>query len=505
MKRWSYIAAVAALTILAAVRVASTHRVFSETIDEPVHLAMGWKWLGGDQTGDISHPPLARMLFALPLTLAEVPDPPKGDDVEQGNFLLYHGDRYLKHLARGRLGNLLMLIAAILAVAEQARRTFGRTVAVIAVALYSNLPPLLAHAGLMTTDMAVAAAIPLALLALDRFLEAATTKRALVLGAAIVFGILSKFSFLAYFPAAALILILVRRPPRPRARAIAMVLLVAFVAVWAAYHFDFGTMSEVFYGAGFFVAKAAPDVLATPVRWIADHVPIPAPALPTGLALVQNQRTESLITDRNFALILLVKTPLAFLLLAAIGIVLTIKQRRGHEHVLIALAILLLAIPTAINNGVRHILPLYGPLAIVAALAVVHFRRSLLTHAAVAWLVLAGFKAHPDYLAYFNEFAGKRPARIAADSNLDWGQDVVRLERVAREMKLEYVWIRYATNARFDRHSIPGRPLPDHQRVAGWIAVGESSWAMEHDRIAWLDAYEPVRMVGKSIRLYYIP
>ena len=516
MTRRTYIAAIAALTILAAVRVASTHRVFSETIDEPVHLAMGWKWLRGDQTGDISHPPLARIFFALPLQFAGVPDPPEGDDVEQGNFLLYHGDRYVKHLARGRIGNLLMLAIAILAVAEQARRAFGRGIALLATALYTTLPPLLGHAGLMTTDVAVAAAIPLALLALDRFLEAQTLQRAIALGAAIAFGVLAKFSFFVFFPAAALVLIVVRRPMRPRARTIGVGLLVAFVVVWGGYHFDFGTMSDVFHGAGFFVSKAAPDALMTQVRWIADHVPIPAPALPAGFAIVKNHDEDGHLafllgdlSDRGwwyyFPVIFFFKTPLAFLLLAAAGIVLSIKHRRAVEHALMPLAILLVVMTSSINIGIRHILPMYGSLAIVAAYAVVHFRRNLLTYAVVAWLFLATAAAHPDYLAYFNEAAGKRPARIAVDSNLDWGQDVLRLERAAREMKLEHVWVRYWTNARFDRHSIPGRPLPDSQRVSGWIAVGETAWAMEHDKIAWLDAYEPVRMVGKSIRLYYVP
>ena len=36
---------------------------------------------------------------------------------------------------------------------------------------------------------------------------------------------------------------------------------------------------------------------------------------------------------------------------------------------------------------------------------------------------------HPDYLAYFNGFAGKAPEKILVDSNYDWGQDLKLLAK----------------------------------------------------------------------------
>ena len=41
-------------------RVASTHRVFSATTDEPAHLGDGYHWYEGTYAFDTSHPPLAR-------------------------------------------------------------------------------------------------------------------------------------------------------------------------------------------------------------------------------------------------------------------------------------------------------------------------------------------------------------------------------------------------------------------------------------------------------------
>ena len=552
MSRRTYIAIIVALTIVAVVRVAATHRVFNATVDEPVHLAAGWLWLSGTYNIDLGHPPLARVLSALPLRLAGLPDPPPGPDDERGNTLLYHGDRYLKNLARARSGNLLLLIAATLAVAAQARRTFNREVSIVATTLFTNLPPILAHAGLMTTDMAVTAALPLALLALDYFLELPTTKRAALLGAAIGMGVLAKFSFLLFFPVAAIVQFILARRARgdlrlhradgahgsisagvtgdPRVaprredrlrRAIALVLLTAFLLTWAGYLFTFGRVGDVFHGAAFFFEEASPKSLRLAARWFAEHVPVPAPALLSGLSILKIHDDQGhlavLFGERRehgwwyyFPVVFFYKTPLPFLALAAAGIAFAFRRRRGLEHALIPAAILLVAMTGSINIGVRHVLPMYTSLAVIAGYATVELWRKTTARpfaklafiALTAWLFIGSVAAHPDYLAWFNEAAGKNPGRIAADSNLDWGQDVMRLERAMRELKIDKVSISYSTGARLEKH-IPTAEL--HGPVSGWVVIGETQVAMWGDRYPWLTRYEPVRRIGKSMRLYYVP
>jgi hypothetical protein len=239
---WRFIAVVTALTLVAVIRVASTHRVYSATVDEPIHLASGYVWFKGDFTLDMTHPPLARVLGALPLRLQGLPYPQPANMVDRGNQLLYHGNHYVKNLARARMGNLVLLILAIAMVAAWAKRLFGREVAMLAVAIFTTIPLLLGHAGVLTTDLSLAATIPLALLALDMFLEDPTWKRTLFLGVAIGLGVLSKFSFFVFFPLAALVVLFVRvksgwgQTPIRLCGAIA----IAFLVAWAGYRFDFG-------------------------------------------------------------------------------------------------------------------------------------------------------------------------------------------------------------------------------------------------------------------------
>jgi hypothetical protein len=114
-------------------------------------------------------------------------------------------------------------------------------------------------------------------------------------------------------------------------------------------------------------------------------------------------------------------------------------------------------------------------------------------------------RAHPDYLAYFNELAGARPERVLVDSDLDWGQDLRRLTATLQRRGIDTLSVRLFGSADLRRHDLPVfRVLPPYQPATGWIAVSELMLRTS-DRFTWLKAYEPVERVGKSIRLYHIP
>jgi hypothetical protein len=201
-----------------------------------------------------------------------------------------------------------------------------------------------------------------------------------------------------------------------------------------------------------------------------------------------------------FPVALFFKTPIPFLILAAAGI------SRRREVALVAGVILAIAMTSDINIGVRHLLPLYAPLAVAAAAVRVRW----LVVACTAWLVVGSALAHPDYLPWFNGFAGREPHRVLNDSNLDWGQDVLRLVRLARDEKIPSLTTSLATNAPLDHLGLPPRAdLQALQPVHGWLAISELNIALGRDLSpeirVWLDELlrdRPYRRVGKSIRLY---
>jgi hypothetical protein len=72
-------------------------------------------------------------------------------------------------------------------------------------------------------------------------------------------------------------------------------------------------------------------------------------------------------------------------------------------------------------------------------------------------------------LPWFNELAQPNPAEIAVDSNLDWGQDTLRLARAVRELQIHELHVAIFTNARLDRHGIRTVPLDPYVKTPGGL------------------------------------
>ena len=171
----------------------------SQTYDEPKHLQYGMSLLHGDaRRFDDSKMP-ATALNALPGRIAE--ELPAG--------------ALATTLAGARAARTVTLLASLLLallVRRWAEELYGPAAGLLALALYCLDPNLIAHGGLVTTDLYAALGTTAALYALWRFrreprpgLGAAS---ALTLGAAQ----LAKYSCVFLYPIAALLVVL----PRPR-------------------------------------------------------------------------------------------------------------------------------------------------------------------------------------------------------------------------------------------------------------------------------------------------
>jgi 4-amino-4-deoxy-L-arabinose transferase-like glycosyltransferase len=508
---------IALIVIASLARVASTHLTFAQTLDEPVHVAAGHEWLTkGYYHLDFQHPPMPRVLFALPFINVR-PEHPTHPS-EYGNDLYAQDDRYIHNVAAARRGNLLFVVVAALALAASARLLFGEVAACIAVALFLSLPPVLAHGGLATTDMAAAAGFALAFYALLSWCDEPTIGRSIVLGVAIAFGISCKYSFIVFFPAAMLVLLIARRRLAPRKLMLAA--LVAVIVTWGAFAFSFRTIAESSPNA-LGIARAA----GISDRW--THIKLPAADLFLGLIMVRfhdlaghSAYLLGRVSESGwwyyFPVALAVKTPIPYLLLASIGIWLLVKRRhRDAFLIIVAAMILLIAMSSRINIGVRHILPLYVPLSMIAAYAVVElwkFSRSarVALGGALLWLALSSAFAHPDYLPWMNAFAGKRPYRVLLDSNFDWGQDIWRLARTCRERGITSLEYAVVTNIRPGSIGITGgHALQEETPSHGWTVVSEQSLELARVKnpaaYKWLERYPKFERVGKTLRLYHLP
>src|SRR5204863_3753652 len=155
----------------------------------------------GTMTGDVSHPPMARVLSALGPWLAGEHWHHTGNTTTDGTAVLGHDAHYDRMLALARLGILPLFLLACAIVFFWGNRTGGPLAALIATFLFTTLPPVLAHAGVVTTDMAATAFTAAGAYAGLLWAERPGWRRTCVLGLTAGLGMLAKYSLLVFLPA----------------------------------------------------------------------------------------------------------------------------------------------------------------------------------------------------------------------------------------------------------------------------------------------------------------
>jgi 4-amino-4-deoxy-L-arabinose transferase-like glycosyltransferase len=549
--------ALALIVLGACALVASTWHVFFATWDEPEHLAAGVELLDrGYYEYDTEHPPIGRVLLALGPWLAGAHSygtpPPSG--VTEGEDILYQGGKYDLYLTLARAGALPFLALLLFVTWLWARRMLaGEGAALLAVLLLLSVPPILGHAGLAALDVAAAATILLALYALDRWLDTPNWRTAVLFGLASGFAVGTKFSAVPYIGMSLLALgathwVLARRIPpsaraptwRLRAPELALAALAALVPLFLAY--GIRAPNEVRVGARFDWAvhyllqqRGAEHALGVALGHL--WLPRELKDLLNGIVAVEAHNDTGHLAYLLgqvrmtgwwyfYLVALAVKTPLPLLAAGSAGVVWLAREGwKSGDNWRITPAVLIVAILvfasgfSHINIGIRHVLILYPLLALGAAWVVTRAwgalrRMQNRRRAALGTVVLAAlltwqfstlWTVWPDYLAYFNETVA-HPERVLVDSDLDWGQDLRRLEKRAAELGIPRLSLAYRGTADLTREPLPPLViLPPHQSTTGWVAVSQLARTRNLSDYAWLDAYKPVERVGKSIDLYYIP
>jgi 4-amino-4-deoxy-L-arabinose transferase-like glycosyltransferase len=506
-----------ALVAIASARIISTYTVFNHTVDEPAHIACGMEWLDkGKYHYEAQHPPLTRIMTAVfPKYILKAHSWDRPSMFNEGSAILYTQDRYDLTLALARLGTLPFFWLASWVVFWWARRSFGDLTAVFATLCFTFLPPILGHGGQATTDMGLTATFGLAFVMMFSWLERPSWARSALFGLTLGLTVISKFSVLVFFPAAAVLVLIgyfAFEKPRfshvlelAKARAVPMLLaaVVACLVIWAGYRFSFDK--------------------------------VPAPELWAG---IQEVRTHNAVGNPSYLLgsynesgwwpyyevALAVKTPLALLGLIGVGAWLSWKRRRELSAYWIpfafVLGILIVGAASRINIGIRHVLPVYLALSVVAGVGAKWMwttggKARWILLALLSWMIVSSALIHPDYIAYFNEVAGSHPENILVDSDLDWGQDMKRLGARLKEVGATEVYFDPFVVAHLEGvHGFPPiKPMDPLQPSPGWNAVSLTMLKLDqlmrvpgHPEIKpWPELVPQQERVGKGVLLYYFP
>jgi hypothetical protein len=536
----------------------------SITNDELVHIPAGYYHLvAGKFQLNNEHPPLVKMWAALPLLFIQPneasTDAAAGNFSEEtwktmGQFWPNNREHFEAIFFWTRAMMILITLALGILIFIYARDLFGARAATFAVALYTLEPTILAHGRIVHTDLPATFAFLLFFFALRYYFKTRSTRRALLLGLASGLALVVKFSMIVIWPVLAAVaiagFIFAARWQESRKRIaihLGIVVCVMLFLVNAAYYFRsppieaadvkwVQTMSAPSFNNWMKFFQVGSKVV--PTYWLFGQYNVwlhNRDGHPTSLLGQYNQNGWWYYFPVAFAL----KTSLPFLLIATAALAWMLwsvwKRHWRFLWLLLPFAIYTaMSMSSNINIGIRHFLPAYSFLFIVAGAFLDRILRVKYAHHLIVatvvllfgWMSVEMLRAYPDYIPYMNQLASGHPHWwYLSDSNVEWGDDARALA--------EYLHAHGETDVRgalsggwgtlgfygIGYHEMlpkPGRVIPETRYVAigaGFLngstiaipADEHGQLVSEQERINYLAAYRtrvPEAIFGNSIFLY---
>ena len=502
------IVGVAAFLLVLVLQFVFTARANSITWDEGDHIYAGYmSWKHGDFGLNPEHPPLVKLLAAAPLLRLPLKTPLdqrrffKLEAFLDGKDFLFKNDAN-QILLRARMAASMLTLLLMVLVFLAALEMFGTTAGLIALGLLVFDPTVLAHGGVVGTDMGLSCFLFASIYAFYRYVKVPSAWRLGVAGLATGLALAAKHSAILIFPMLVLLAIYealrrgtageesmdTSRSKRALRMAGALVLIsvISVGVLWAFYGFRYTARPQ---GqqlnpplAAYVQGLSRPhdiQLLTTVARWrllpesyiygLAD-VRLMSDFYPTYLLGKDYAKGVWFYFPVAFA----VKSSLTFLILLVLtGWVIASRRLRAWRE------ILFLTIPPAVhfavamgsgmNIGVRHILPVYIFLAVLiggaSAKLIAENRRWL--YAVVVLLLFQAIsvvRTYPAYLAYSNELWGgpSQTHNYLSDSNADWGQQLKSTKRYLDQHGIKDCWFIYFVAGVVDTryYGIPCQPLP---------------------------------------------
>lgn len=511
----------------------------SATFDEPNIITAGYSyWKTGDYRLTFEHPPLAKLIAGFPLLFMnpepvlpleseewKVSEMPEGAFVQQWQFsqnfffkmsndaetmFLYARIPFL--LLGVLLGIFVYSFTKKILLKQQMTENNAMYGALFSLFLYTFSPLMLAYTTLAITDGAITAFFFITLYYAWQWTETQRTKDLLLCG--IFFGLsnATKFTGLYLIPTT-LILFLAdifvnnrenkenkekKKEWWRAAKAFIIILAFGIFIVSASYGFT----NSASYLDGF--------------TFVREHSTVGHNAYLLGEYSVEGWWYY-------FIVAFFTKTPIALIILFTLALFFI-----GKEKKILSKETLFLLIPPAlyfiafmlnnINIGIRHILPVYPFLFVFTATegtAQIAKTKSKWIIAAAAlcilWSIVTIVLVAPHYIAYFNEVVGgsNNGAKILLDSNIDWSQDIERLENWLdkNELKEEPQYYALFTLEPLAYRNMTTKSMPCSPHVGLFIISANELYDLGQRYqgcLKWLQNEEPAEKIGYSIFIYNI-
>ena len=489
----------------------------SATFDEPVYVSSGLAAiLHHDLTDNAEHPPLFKVLAALPV-LAVNPVIPADGHWNVNNERTYSARFVQAQIRAGTLhrvtftSRLVPLVeSGVLALAlyALANLLFGVWAGVLAALLWLCNPLMLGLGHLDGVDLPFALTAVLVSWAMVRWWRQRDRRSLLWLGAACGATISAQTTGLLLAALVVVVVVVLAGRDGIRGwrlwRQPLLVTLVAWLLVWAVYIIlDPGVVVHSWF--------LVPRPYLEGLKFLATNDTGSSPGFLLGVswtgANVWFWPVTLLVKLSTPILVLLIAGPLVLIALVRSG---RVERSTWHQTlvavILPALVLFVFELPGPRTLGVRYLLPSISLWTVAASpLALIAGRRliALAPAAVLATAAAITVASYPHSVSY--TAAPFRPGyRVATDSNVDWGQDFSLLQAWSRG---RHPYVAYFGPRGVTVSAIPGaRPLVGSapRRITGWVAASASDLtSADRAALAWLRAYCPVGTLGGSILLYH--
>jgi hypothetical protein len=550
----------------------------SVIVDEIAHIPSGYSYITtGDYRLNPEHPPLIKDLAALPLTLLnlnfpqnlwESNNPVINNQWEMGwSFLFKMGNNPDMIKLAAEIPIMLLSLLFGFFVYLWAKELFGKKAGLFALILFVFNVNIIAHSRFVTTDLGISFAFFLSTYTVYRYIKKPNWKNLIIAG--LVFGVvlITKFSAAVLAPTYLLVwaLLMLKKGNESNKTileqisdkkwtkralsgffAFAVIVLIGITTMWLYYiphtinmpaqvQKDLITESQI----GPFtepLQSLSDNALTKPLaQWFLGFTMVTAHVEGGHDAFLLGM-TSNQGWWYYYPVVIFLKTQIPIFIFLILAIFLWKKLDRKDwftETYLWVLPLVLLAMGMQgkLCLGIRYMLPIYAfifvfisPLANLVTFENLKKTKNNLKQFGIAWLIvimmawyiLSGLLTYPHYLSYFNEFVGgyKNGYKYLTDSNIDWGQDIKRLNQWTIDNNIDKIYVDvfpgsfdpemkyYLGDKAIEWHVQNGKPT-------GYLAVSATFYqnsklkkAVNGVDYSWLDNIEPVDNVGGSILIY---
>ncbi|MBI3034911.1 glycosyltransferase family 39 protein [Candidatus Woesearchaeota archaeon] len=469
-----------------------TLKTTSLTFDEPATMTIGYYfWQYKDTSLHIFHPTLSFLMGGFPMLFFDVKMPYSYKECEDKGIYRCADDLMFRDGNNAELlgfySRIPFVVASLflgLLVFFFAKEIYGAKAGVLALALYSFSPTILAYNTIILTDLIVALFIFSTMYFLWKLvLKGHTATRLVATGTSLGLALASKFTAVMLIPIIIFILsvkIFKSKSKKNQLKIFSVyfiiILLLGFAVLHATYFFDVNSiansvpernindieklLNEKFEEGS--IAKKSAEFLAYDLK-------APMPVYVAGFVgqnLIQSEKIRKSYLNgeiyaggkwQYFFEVLLIKTPIPLLIFFIASMLFSIRQfkRELINNLFLLLPIIVffgIFVNVNFNLGLRHVLPIM-PFMLVFASKVINikFKNSIhnliskiLIFLLLAWYIISALFVMPDYMAYFNEFVGMDNGhKYLLSSNLDQGQDLKRLAEYIKSNNIGKVKLSY--------------------------------------------------------------